>query len=74
MYFIEPIHESKFFMRGKIYGDHDDFKRFSFFSRAALEFLHQSGKKPDIIHCHDWHTAFVVCTFSLSINFFVAKL
>ncbi|KAK4271809.1 hypothetical protein QN277_020444 [Acacia crassicarpa] len=59
VYFIEPVHHGRLFRRGKIYGDHDDFKRFSFFSRAALEFLHQSGKKPDIIHCHDWHTAFV---------------
>ncbi|KAL5990058.1 putative starch synthase 4, chloroplastic/amyloplastic [Asimina triloba] len=45
--------------RGQFYGEKDDFKRFSFFSRAALELLHQAGKKPDIIHCHDWQTAFV---------------
>lgn len=59
VYFIEPHHPSKFFWRGKYYGEHDDFKRFSFFSRAALELLLQAGKKPDIIHCHDWQTAFV---------------
>lgn len=59
VYFIEPLHPSKFFWRGQYYGEHDDFKRFSFFSRAALELLHQAGKKPDIIHCHDWQTAFV---------------
>ncbi|KAK8330975.1 hypothetical protein V6Z12_A10G042900, partial [Gossypium hirsutum] len=59
VYFIEPHHPNKFFWRGQYYGEHDDFKRFSFFSRAALEFLLQAGKKPDIIHCHDWQTAFV---------------
>ncbi|XP_062160775.1 probable starch synthase 4, chloroplastic/amyloplastic isoform X2 [Alnus glutinosa] len=59
VYFIEPHHPDKFFWRGKFYGEQDDFKRFSFFSRVALEFLLQAGKKPDIIHCHDWQTAFV---------------
>lgn len=59
VYFIEPHHPSKFFWRGTVYGEHDDFRRFSYFSRAALELLLQAGKKPDIIHCHDWQTAFV---------------
>ncbi|KAL5577169.1 hypothetical protein UlMin_018868 [Ulmus minor] len=59
VYFIEPLHPDKLFWRGQYYGEHDDFKRFSFFSRAALELLLQAGKKPDIIHCHDWQTAFV---------------
>ncbi|KAK7363272.1 hypothetical protein VNO77_05408 [Canavalia gladiata] len=59
VYFIEPHHPDKFFWRGKFYGEPDDFRRFSFFSRAALEFLLQAGKKPDIIHCHDWQTAFI---------------
>ncbi|KAK6124073.1 hypothetical protein DH2020_042158 [Rehmannia glutinosa] len=56
---FKPHHPSKFFWRGQYYGERDDFKRFSFFSRAALELLLQAGKKPDIIHCHDWQTAFV---------------
>ncbi|KAK8958221.1 hypothetical protein KSP40_PGU002774 [Platanthera guangdongensis] len=59
VFFIEPQHPSMFFHRGSFYGEHDDFKRFSFFSRAALELLYQAGKKPDVIHCHDWQTAFV---------------
>lgn len=64
VYFIEPLHPDRFFWRGQFYGERDDFKRFSFFSRAALELLLQSGKKPDIIHCHDWQTAFVVWTLN----------
>ncbi|XP_010538526.1 PREDICTED: probable starch synthase 4, chloroplastic/amyloplastic isoform X2 [Tarenaya hassleriana] len=59
VYFIEPHHPNKFFWRGQFYGEHDDFKRFSYFSRVALELLLHAGKKPDIIHCHDWQTAFV---------------
>lgn len=59
VYFIEPHHPDKFFWRGDFYGERDDFRRFSYFSRVALEFLLQAGKKPDIIHCHDWQTAFV---------------
>lgn len=63
VYFIEPLHPDKFFWRGQLYGENDDFTRFSYFSRAALELLLQAGKKPDIIHCHDWQTAFVVRSF-----------
>ncbi|XP_055805780.1 probable starch synthase 4, chloroplastic/amyloplastic isoform X2 [Solanum dulcamara] len=59
VYFIEPQHPGKFFCRGQLYGEHDDFKRFSFFSRVALELLLQAEKRPDIIHCHEWQTAFV---------------
>ncbi len=58
-FFIEPHSQDNFFNRGKYYGDDDDVWRFAFFSRAAMEFLLQSGKRPDIIHCHDWHTGLV---------------
>ena len=27
--------------------------------QAALEFILQSGRQPDILHCHDWSTATV---------------
>jgi starch synthase len=33
--------------------------RFAFFSKAALEFMLYSGKRPNIIHTHDWQTALV---------------
>lgn len=58
-FFIEPHSSDNFFNRGKYYGDKDDVWRFAFFSRAAMEFLLKSGKRPDIIHCHDWHTGLV---------------
>ncbi|CAI7753256.1 unnamed protein product [Closterium sp. NIES-53] len=59
VYFLEPQHPARLFWRGAFYGCSDDFRRFSFFCRAALEFLAASGKRPDIIHTHDWQTALV---------------
>jgi starch synthase len=58
-FFIEPHSPDKFFERGVYYGHQDDPARFAFFSKAALEFLLQSGKHPDVIHCHDWQTGLV---------------
>lgn len=56
-YFIDNEY---YFARPGIYGEDDDAERFAFFSRAALESLiHIPGFKPDIIHCHDWHTAII---------------
>ncbi len=58
-FFIESNSEHNFFNRGKYYGDKDDVARFAFFSRAALEFMLKSDKKPEVIHCHDWQTALI---------------
>ncbi len=37
----------------------DDFERFASFQIAVLDWLKSFSKKPDIIHCHDHHTALV---------------
>jgi len=58
-FFIESHSYKNFFNRGIYYGDHDDPERFAFFSRAALEFMKQADKHPDVIHCHDWQTGLV---------------
>jgi starch synthase len=58
-FFIEPHSQDNFFQRGCYYGCNDDNMRFAFFCKAALEFLQQSNKRPDIIHCHDWQTGLV---------------
>lgn len=58
-FFIEPHSRENFFNRGAYYGFPDEYQRFAFFSKAALEFLLQSNKRPDVIHCHDWQTALV---------------
>ncbi|NER95703.1 MAG: glycogen synthase GlgA [Symploca sp. SIO1B1] len=55
-FFIQPHSGDNFFNRGHYYGALDDHMRFAFFSKAALEFLLITNKRPDIIHCHDWQT------------------
>ena len=56
-FFIEPHSRDHFFNRGAYHGFADETLRFALFSKAALGFLPQSGKRPDVSHCHDWHTA-----------------
>ncbi len=58
-FFVEPHSEQAYFERGTYYGFPDDAERFAFFSKAALEYLLQSGKRPDVIHTHDWQTGLV---------------
>ena len=58
-FFIEPHSNENFFKRNAFYGYPDDAMRFAFFSKAALEFILKSNKRPDIIHCHDWQTGLV---------------
>jgi len=51
------IAERNLFDRPNIYGYDDDPYRFSFFSRAALEWTAAVGWRPDVVHAHDWHAA-----------------
>jgi len=53
------IWDEYYFGRDKVYGYDDDAQRFVFFGRAVLTFIKQIGWQPDVIHAHDWHTAFV---------------
>ncbi len=48
-----------YFNRPHVYGEYDDGERFAFFSRAVLETIAAIDFYPDILHCNDWHTAFV---------------
>jgi starch synthase len=58
-FFIEPHSAANFFGRDHLYGYGDDAERFAFFAKAAAEFMFQAGKRPDIVHCHDWQTGLV---------------
>ncbi|KAL8472779.1 hypothetical protein ACS0TY_029847 [Phlomoides rotata] len=57
--FIQPIYYSSFFSHEKIYGYPNDFERFTYFSRASLDYLVKSGKRPDVLHIHNWQTSIV---------------
>lgn len=58
-FFIEPHSRDNFFNRGAFYGYLDEAMRFAFFSKAAMEFMLKTNKRPDVIHCHDWQTGLV---------------
>jgi starch synthase len=63
-YFIDNEY---YFNRDSLYGHDDDGERFSFFSKAVLECIPHLDFIPDVIHCHDWHTAMV--NFLLNANY-----
>jgi starch synthase len=56
---VYMVDSAKYYDREGIYMYPDDAERFIFFCRAAIEMLKQMDWQPDIIHCHDWHTAIV---------------
>jgi len=56
VYMIDNAH---YYDRDGIYMYEDDADRFIFFCRATLEGIKRLGWQPDVIHCHDWHTAIV---------------
>ena len=55
-YFVDNEY---YFKRDGLYGYFDDGERFAFFNRAVLETLAQLNFFPDVLHCHDWHSAMI---------------
>jgi starch synthase len=58
------VDHPKYFLRDTVYGPAgagylDNDERFIFFSRAAVELLKTFDPPADVIHCHDWPTAFL---------------
>lgn len=50
---------SNYTERKTIYGHDNDIFCFTYFSRAALEFMFKTERRPEIIHAHDWGVALV---------------
>ncbi len=56
---VYMIDHEGYFGREGLYGYPDDGERFILYCRAALEAVRRLDWAPDIVHCHDWHTAIV---------------
>ena len=56
IYFIEA---PKYFGAKEVYAKKNNAERFLFFSLASLYILPTIKFKPDVIHCHDFHTALI---------------
>ena len=56
---VYMVDNAKYFDREGIYMYPDDAQRFIFYCRAVLDALKLLEWQPDVIHCHDWHTAIV---------------
>lgn len=61
-YFLE--NREYYELRANVYGYKDDHIRFAILSKGCLEWLYQvqmtSNWWPDVIHVHDWHTAYLI--------------
>lgn len=47
------------FDRPEVYSYEDDIERFLSFQIAFLNWLTETGQRPDILHCHDHHTGLI---------------
>ncbi|HLN96159.1 MAG TPA: glycogen synthase [Flavobacterium sp.] len=47
------------FDRPNVYSYEDDTERFTAFQIAFLNWLIESGQRPDLLHCHDHHTGLI---------------
>lgn len=58
VYFLENMEYYE--KRSNVYGYSDDHIRFGLLSRSALEFIKTGCFVPDLIHCNDWHTGYLI--------------
>lgn len=64
-YFLE--NNEYYELRANVFGYVDDHTRFALLSKGCLEWLYKmklnnldSDWWPDVIHCHDWHTSYLI--------------
>jgi starch synthase len=55
--------------REKIYGYDDDTDRFIAFQVAVADWISKWTHKPDVVHCHDYHTGFIPFLFKYVYQF-----
>ncbi len=52
--------DNEFYFGDKIYkGGLEEGEQYAFFQRAVLECIPHLDFQPDVLHCNDWHTAFM---------------
>ncbi|HXF51031.1 MAG TPA: glycogen/starch synthase [Dehalococcoidia bacterium] len=54
------VENERFFGRERVYGYDDDVERWVFFCDALLASAEALDFAPEVLHLHDWHTAFVL--------------
>ncbi|UOB19381.1 glycogen synthase [Abyssalbus ytuae] len=55
--------------RENIYSYDDDVERFTAFQIAVMDWILNSDRKPDIVHCHDHHTGLIPFIMSYSYKY-----
>ena len=55
--------------REQVYGYNDDAERFLAFQLAAMDYIYNLERKPNVIHCHDHHTGFIPFLSSYSYKY-----
>ena len=63
------ICQDDFFAREKIYGEADDAQRFIFFQKSVMALMDKLEFYPNIVHCHDWHTALLPVYIKEAVRF-----
>ncbi|MEW6719158.1 MAG: glycogen synthase GlgA [Thermodesulfobacteriota bacterium] len=58
------VRNDRYFDREFLYGTRDgdyvdNCERFTFFCRGVMEWIRRSGRRYDILHCHDWQAALI---------------
>lgn len=59
VFLMVPEKKPHYFSDGTIYGKQHNVNRYIYFSWIIYNFLKRKKRKPDLVHIHDWHEAFL---------------